>query len=892
MGRKKKNLAEIVQQNQNLPVLNKDGLLESEPVTTEDLTKKKEKRVITRHEMEQAVLSGKYASSIQFVEDKKGRKKKIIRFNPTPEQGLDEEIVGYQISQGLVNNKPQGSTKKISAILFSNVFTVFNIMMVGIALWLIISAVKTNEPMMNVIKQLFFIVIITINTIVSIIQEIRSKRIIDKLSNMNAPVATVTRAGITYDVSVDNVVLDDILLLEPGKQIPSDCIVVSGDIEVNESLLTGESDAIEKHPGSLLHSGSFVVSGTCKAKVERVGKDNYIQKLTVQAQKYRKPRSELMISLKRLITVMAIIIIPLGTFVFLRMWEGGNMGGTSPYMYSVSHTAGAVIGMIPSGLFLCTSIALAVGVIRLSQHHTLVQELYCIEMLARVDVLCLDKTGTITDGTMNVSDVIEFKTSSNSPSSKMMIPAILNALGDRNQTSIALENHFGLSRRYKFESTIPFSSKRKFSAVSFEKYQTYLLGAPEMILKKNFEVIQTEVERAASDGFRVLLLATTKDKIIDGDISLDNVEPVSLILIEDNIRKDAIDTIDYFKRSGVEVKVISGDNPLTVAKISQRAGIKNARKCISLDGLTDKEVIRAASKYTVFGRVSPNQKKLLVMTLKMMGHTVAMTGDGVNDILALREADCSISVASGSEAARNVSHLVLLDNNFNSMPKVVSEGRRVINNIQKVASLFLTKTIFSLFLALYALIMRDYPIMTNQLFIIEFFVIAIPSFFLALEQNNDRFKGRFMYNVIKTALPGALAVAVSTMVLFAVVHVLGITTVENQTIIVLNATVICYIVLYFACIPFNVMRRVLFIAMSIIGASIVVLIPSLMNLVPIFPIPFVVQGGEIMSKVGILTLMVAVLAAYPLILTIKKVPMWIMDSAHYFKEAVGNKKDA
>ena len=356
MSKKKKDLVSILQEQNNLPVYHAEN---EDMKETEEFNKPEIKKVkpITKAQMEEAVLSGKYASHIQYVDEGRRHKRKIIRFNSDIDRGLDEEIVQYQISQGLVNNKPKGSTKTIPSIIFSNVFTVFNIMMIVIAAWLIASAIGTDTPIKEVIKQLFFLIIITINTVVSIVQEIRSKLIIDKLSNMNAPVATVLREGQSYDVSIDNVVLDDVLLLESGKQIPSDCIVLSGDIEVNESLLTGESDAIEKHPGDVLHSGSYIVSGTCRARVERVGKENYIQKLTSQAQKYRKPKSELMISLKRFISVMGVIIVPLGTFVFLRMWNEIDFGGTHDYMYSVSHTAGAVIGMIPSGLFLCTSIA-------------------------------------------------------------------------------------------------------------------------------------------------------------------------------------------------------------------------------------------------------------------------------------------------------------------------------------------------------------------------------------------------------------------------------------------------------------------------------------------------------------------------------------------------------
>jgi len=842
--------------------------------------------------MEAAVLNGDYASYIQIVDEKK--KKKIIRFNANPSDGLNEEIVEYQIRQGLVNTKPQGSTKSVPKIIISNTFTFFNILMIAIAAWLIASAIITNSSMIDTIKQLFFLVIMTINTVVSIVQEIRSKKMIDKLSNINAPMADVIRSGQTYSVSVDNVVLDDIIFLESGKQIPSDSILVEGEVEVNESLLTGESDAISKKKGDVLHSGSFVVSGSCKARVERVGKDNYIQKLTSQAQKYRKPKSDLMKSLKNLIVFMTIIIIPLGSAVFLRMWEGSPVltGGTHDYMYSVSHTAGAIIGMIPSGLFLCTSIALAVGVIKLAQHQTLVQELYCIEMLARVDVLCLDKTGTITDGTMSVFDTIEYQ-NTGSLNLKTAVSAIQNALQDKTSTSKALEEKFGSGKKIKVNATIPFSSQRKYSAVTFDKFGTYVLGAPEFVLKDKYYLVSKDVVKAAKNGYRVLVLAYTPDPIKEDQLNIGQIEPVGLILIEDNIRPDAIETINYFKNSGVEVKVISGDNPLTVAKISERAGIEGAKDYISLDGLTDKEVIRAAAKYTVFGRVTPNQKKLLIMTLKALGHTVAMTGDGVNDILALREADCSISVASGSEAARNVSHLVLLDSNFSSMPKVVSEGRRVINNIQKVASLFLTKTMFSLFLAIFALLKRDYPIQTNQLFIIEFFVIGIPSFFLALEPNNNIVQGKFLGNVLRNALPGAIVIAIQTVLIFGLQQILGLEDPETRTIIVLSATFTCYVVFFNVSSPFNVMRRLLFLAMALVGVVVMLVLPNLLNIYQLLPIKlgYLAANYPHLSQIGILLTLTMWLSAYYGIKVVSKLPGWIKAFARYFVSSVGKKQN-
>lgn len=722
--------------------------------------------------------------------------KVIVRYDTDIENGLSAEIVATRVDDGLVNKRPQGSSKSIKKIILSNTLTFFN------ALTFLIAGALLA---IGAFKDLVFVIIVMANIIIGIIQEIRAKKTIDKLSILSAPTASVIRDGNDYEIPVGEVVLDDLLLLTTGKQICSDSIVVDGSIEVNESLLTGESDAIVKKVGDTLFSGSFVVSGNCRARIDKVGKDNYIEKLTSQAKKYVKPKSDLWRALSLIIYCMAFIIIPVGILLFYMQYFVNGID----FATTIRKTAGAMVGMIPSGLYLLTSVALAVGVVRLAQNNVLVQELYCIEMLARVNVLCLDKTGTITDGTMSVQNVVEYENVAGL-STKNVISAMLNALNEQNLTSVALEEKFGRGKRIKHTALIPFSSQRKFNAVTFEKYGTFVLGAPEFVMKENFKNIEAEVIKYASMGYRVLLLGHTKDSIIDGAISTVNLESVALILIEDNVRPDAVDTINYFKRSGVDVKVISGDNPLTVSKVSERAGIRDANKYISLDGLSDADVIRAAGKYTVFGRVSPGQKKLLVQTLKDLGNVVAMTGDGVNDILALKEADCSIAVASGSEAARNVSHLVLLDSNFSSMPKVVSEGRRVINNVSKVACLFLTKTIFSFLLALQALNSGGaYPISTSQLFMIDFLCIGAPSFFLILEPNNNQVQGKFLFNVIKGALPGAIVILILSMIVFGLRDSLEMDFTTSSTIIVVTATFTCMMVLFEVCRPFNLLRKAL-----------------------------------------------------------------------------------
>ena len=812
-----------------------------------------------REELEKQILKGDNAAYVQVVKDKRTTKK-VIRYNTDLETGLTSDIVMHRQLQNLTNLKSRGSTKSVPSIIVSNTFTFFNLLNFAIAVWLI-AALGWSAW-----NQVLFLVIVLSNLIISIVQEIRSKRVIDKLSIMSAPTATVLRDGIVYDVSVNEVVLDDILCLTSGKQIASDAIVVEGCIEVNESLLTGESDSISKNVGDVLYAGSYVVSGNCKARVERVAKDNYIEKLTNQAQKYKKPKSDLLKSLTRFIRVMAIIIIPLGTLVFMSQYNGMNWGGQHSYIEAVETTSGAVIGMIPSGLFLLTSVALAVGVIRLAQNNTLVQELYCIEMLARVDVLCLDKTGTITDGSMSVKTVIEYPNNTGL-SVKNIYPAMQNVLDDNNVTSKALEEKFGRGKKIKHRNFIAFNSARKYSAVEFEKYGTFILGAPEFVMGKQFNLIANDVNKAAADGYRVICMAHSTAEIKDNKIGNGTLTPVGLILIEDTIRPDAIETIEYFKNSGVEVKVISGDNPITVSKISKRAGIEGADRYVSLDGLSDREVIQAANEYTVFGRVSPAQKKLLVTTLKELGKTVAMTGDGVNDILALREADCSISLGSGSDAARNVSHLVLLDSNFSSMPKVVAEGRRVINNVQRVASLFLTKTIFSLLLALYCIIIKEYPIKTNQLLLIDLCVTGIPSVILALESNNSKLSGKFFANVIKNALPGAISIALTTAIVFFIGRLgIKLDSVERTTIIVLNATFTCFTVLYKVCRPFNVIRRTLYFVMITLAFSLIIIVPDMFNVWRILPIDFKhLTNVPVLSIEGGLLLICLMQATYPLI---------------------------
>ncbi len=758
----------------------------------------------------------------------------VERYNPNVELGLSTDEVELRLMAGLANIVDSGSSKSIPKIVSANIFTFFNFLNFAIATALIL--VRAS------ISNLFFMGVITANITIGIIQEVRAKKTIDKLSLLSAPTAIVIRDSDEFEIAVHDVVIDDILFLSSGKQIPADSVVRQGSIEVDESLLTGESDPIIKKKGDTLYSGSFVVSGSCYSQATAVGKDIYIQKLTNQAKRYKKPQSDLLGSLKIIIRVVGVLILPLAAILLYLMWTSTSWDPTftlaqklasDEFSLMVRQTAGAMIGMIPSGLFLLTSMALAVGVIRLAQNNTLVQELYCIEMLARVDTLCLDKTGTITDGTMTVKSIIEYKNESGL-ALKNIVSAMINAQNDQNLTSDALAERFGTAKRLRHKQLIAFSSSRKFSAVQFDRYGTFVLGAPEFVIKESYSTIEREVDKQSAEGYRVLVVAHSSGNINETKVE-GKIVPIALIMIEDTIRPDAIETIEYFKSHNVDVKVISGDNPATVSRISQRAGITNADKYISLEGMQDKEVVRSASRYTVFGRVSPQQKKLLIESMKNNGRTVAMTGDGVNDILALKEADTSIAMASGSEAARNVSHLVLLDSNFSSMPKVVSEGRRVINNVQRVSTLFLTKTIFSFLLAIIAIVRNGYyPIQPSQLVLIDYLVIGIPSFFLALESNNKLVKGRFLWNILKAALPGALVVMINSLIIFGFERSLGMDSVVVSTLIVISATVVSLTVLFRVSTPFNKMRRALFTFMVSVFFLSITFIPYFFDFAPFY----------------------------------------------------------
>ncbi len=803
---------------------------------------------------------------------KKAVNTKVDRFNPKLTKGLSTAQVQTRFTQFLFNDTNKKYSRSYASIFIGNICTFFNLLclLAGIAL-----IIANTQGITN-----YLVLFITsANIVIGIIQEIRSKLSIDKLSILAANNAKVVRDGETREIPVNEIVLDDVLIVELGQQVPADCILAEGSVEVNESLLTGESVAIKKNVGDTLFAGSFISSGSGKCRVDKVGKETYIEKLTSKAKKYKRPNSELMNSTKLIIKVISILIIPIaiGMFFIAR----GNFdaaSGVEDFLfskhinYAIQRTCSVVIGMIPSGMLLLTSVALAVGIVRLARNHTLVQDMYSLEMLARVNVLCLDKTGTITDGRMKVNDCVILNTVGEYSLNDIM-GSMLSALDDNNQTSIALHNHFGTGDKLSPLVTIPFSSKRKLSAVTFEDVGTFCMGAPEFVLKPYPAKVERIVKSYAQMGLRVIVLAHSPTPIV-GEKLPAVLKPIAIISIADNIREDAIDTIKWFGENDVNVKVISGDNPVTVCEVAKRAGIKNAEKYISLEGLNEKEVENVANKYTVFGRVSPEQKAILVRSIKSEGNTVAMTGDGVNDILALKEADCAISVASGSEAARNVSHIVLMDNNFNNMPKVVAEGRRVINNIKNSSSLYLMKTLFT---AILIAMQIPYLFMPQNVLLLEICIIAIPSFFLSLQPNKERVQGKFITHVMSGAVSGALVMIICVMAMY-------LANVIDPTEFGQHYLAMCMIALTFSglvmvfriCRPLNVFRAVLCVSMLALCIT-AYAVPQIARLL-------YANWNEIKwDYAKILTIVVVIEAAFP-------ISSWMIELMHYiFPSSTGKK---
>ena len=662
--------------------------------------------------------------------------------------GLTDEQVEARIAAGWDNRPVTPPRKTAGQIVKENVFTYFNMLFFLLALCVIAVGQWLNLTFMGVVL---------CNTVIGTVQDLRAQRKLDKLKILTAAEFDVVRNGSLEQVKESKLVRDDIVIFDPGCQICADAEVVAGSCRVNEALVTGESDEITKVPGDRLLSGSFVVSGSCRARLTAVGADSFVSKLTIEAKKAGKqPKSEMMRSLTSLIKWIGFLVIPLGVLMFIKeyRWLGRDV------VTAVVSTVGSIVGMIPEGLYLLTSLALVASIIRLAGRRTLVHDMDCIETLARVDTLCVDKTGTITEPAMIVDDIVPLVPDRFCEDDIRGIMAdYAAAMQNDNDTMAALKRYFDGETHRAPQQVMTFSSAKKYGGVRFHQDETYLLGAPDILLAAHPDAadVLRQVETFSAKGCRVLLLALYEGSL-DDDVPSVGLMPLSLILLSNKIRESAPETFRYFAKQGVAVKVISGDNALTVSEVARRAGIEGAENYVDARTLqTEKQLTQAAERYTVFGRVTPDQKKQLVLAMKRAGHTVAMTGDGVNDVLALREADCSIAMASGSSVACQASHIVLLDSDFASMPSVVAEGRRVINNIERSASLYLVKNIFTFILAITTLIFTlPYPYSPAQLSLVNAITIGIPSFILAMESNEERISGHFLGNVLKRALPAAL----------------------------------------------------------------------------------------------------------------------------------------
>ena len=772
--------------------------------------------------------------------------------------GLTNEEVQERIAQGQVNNNENPNTRTYKQIILENTLTFFNFLnLVLLVLVLLVGSYKNS----------MFVGIIFINTVIGIIQEVRAKKTIDKLAILTESKTVVLREGKKWKISTEKLVVDDLIFLKAGEQVPADAKILEGNLEVNESLLTGEADNLPKNPGDELFSGSFVTAGQACCQIIHVGSDNYASRITSEAKEFKRHNSELRNSLNAILKVISIIIVPLGAMLFYKQYYfvGDNIRD------SVVNMVAAVLGMIPEGLVLLTSVALTLGALKLAQKKTLVQELYCIETLARVDTLCLDKTGTITEGTMCVEAVESYppvydETSAVSASEAIakedessilsqeensedgteehsqedpakiqeiehIMGNLLSVLKDQNATADALRARFKVSQDMELDHVIPFSSDRKYSGAVFKDTGTYLMGAVQFLFPEGNPQLAEYCSGFAKEGLRVLVVAHSEN-VNEGTEIPEGLEPIGLLLLTDVIRAEAPDTLAYFESQGVDLKVISGDDPVTVSAIARRAGLKNAEHYIDATTITTQEQMdEAVATYSVFGRVTPQQKQAMVKSLQAQKHTVAMTGDGVNDVLALKEADCSIAMAEGSDAAKNIANVVLLDSNFAAMPEIVNQGRRVVNNIRTAASMFLIKTIFSVLLSLITIFFGDsYPFEPIQMSLISACAVGIPTFLLAQENNYEKIDHTFLRHVFMNAFPAAVTI---TGCVFSVMLVCQ--NVYHSNAMLNTACVLVTGWNYMAALktvyaPLNTYRKVIIYSMQVIFFGAAVILQNLLTL--------------------------------------------------------------
>lgn len=771
----------------------------------------------------------------------------VVRYQTDKEHGLSEEQINERIEHKLVNDTKIKTSNSVLSIICKNTFTFFN------CIWLVIAIALMC---VNAWGDLLFLFVVIANTAISIFQEIKAKKTVEKLSMVTAPQIKVIRMGLLQEIKGDDLLLDDIMILENGNQIPADCIIVDGTVEANESLLTGESNSIKKNIGDVLLAGSFLVSGQCYARVDKVGKNNYIQTVAERTKDFKPQTSNLFKDLNSLIKVIILILIPVGILTFFK--ESVLLG--SSITDSVTSTSGALTGMIPAGMYLLITVGLSVGVIKLGKKKTLVKNLYSIEMLARANVLCLDKTGTITDGTMNVLNVeyLDGTEKTQKPKIEKIMKTILQHQKTMNATSVALLSYFGKDTESQVKEVIEFSSQRKYSATTLKNNKTYFIGAPSFIKCPISNEQKKLMVENMEKGYRVVALVEANGSY-DEKVAGKNGKIIAFFILEDHIRKDAVETIDWFKKNDVKIKIISGDDAITVSKIAMRVGVEGYDKYVSLENVSLQEVAQLANKFTVFGRVTPEQKHILVKTLKTQGNVVAMTGDGVNDTLALKEANCSIAMADGSEVARNISHLVLMESNFSALPSIVKEGRQIVNNVQKSSVLYLMKTLFTIMLCITTLILKiSYPFTPKQLLPLEMFVIGLPSFILTFQPNNDIIRGNFIPQVLKKSIPSALIMFIN--VLIVVILNENTTTLTDAEFTSLSTLLVIftgYINLVWTCWPLNWLRGACVIFSGVLIASVLVGLSKLFSITA-YTLPVIIT----LVTMLLCTILVIVIAFY------------------------------
>ena len=705
-------------------------------------------------------------------------------------KGLTNKQVEERIKDGKVNKVEDNKTRTNWEIIRDNVCTLFNLFNLLIAIALIAVKAYTN---------LAYMLIIVVNIIIGVVQEIHARNLVQKLSVLKVSKANVIRDGKEKEINIDEIVIDDLIVLDSGKQICADSVVMSGEVEVNESLLTGESDTILKQKGDKLLSGSYVVSGKCYSKVEKVGKDNFAEQITSETKKYKRAESELVNSMKKVTNFTSFVIIPVGLILFVQAYFFRNVDITN----SVVSTAAALLGMLPKGLMLLITISLATGVIKLAKKRVLVQDLYSVETLAHIDTLCLDKTGTITEGRMKVDNVKIYNEKCMPHTMQKMMVAFVNEMSDNNATFMALKDYYKGEDKFEIEDNMAFSSERKWSSISFKGIGSIVLGAPERLIEKSKMEMPEEVVTAQKAGKRMLFVGYSKETV--SDENLPNLEIVASITLDDPLRKNAKEMLGFFKTQSVDIKIISGDNPLTVSSIAKKAGLESYDSYIDLSTInSDDQIPELVDKYSVFARVMPHQKSLIVKALQEKGHSVAMTGDGVNDVVALKQADCSITLPEASDIARQVSQIVLLNSDFSVLKDVLMEGWRVVNNITNVARIFFIKTIYSMLLALFNIVTNTaFPFIPIQITLIDLAIEGYTSFFLSFLENSKPLKGTFLRTVIRNALPYALTIIISIILITFTRSGMGLNIEESHTLMYLIIGGVSIFAVIEACRPFN-----------------------------------------------------------------------------------------